>query len=178
MRMRALILAGALSLGCIVGGFVSVGHASTAEAAVVAANARPASAQIADYRVRMSGVLSSYLGKFGSRLTDAERARVDGLVARTTAELKATEKAAARVERLASARAPKSTRVAAGAAAVRSYRTGLASAQAAFNEMAPVLQPKLSFLEALDAKMAFDREMGNYEALGDVITSLAAAQNK
>jgi len=122
----------------------------------------------------MLAQLRDYLRNYGARLSEAERARVDALIAQSDADL-------VRLSRLAAAtanwekrgnltRAQRSAK-----AAVAAFDTSYARAEAVVNEMTPILQPHLNLFEALDAKSALDQRMAAYRNLGGQLRNVQAS---
>jgi len=129
---------------------------------------------VKSFRSSMSAQLRQYLTTYGSRLAEAERARVDALIAEADADL-------ARLSNLAAStatwerRGNRSRAQRAARAAVTAFDTSYARAEAAVNEMTPILQPHLNLFEALDAKAALDQRMAAYRNLGGQLRNVQAS---
>lgn len=122
--------------------------------------------------------LDEFMAKYGPRLSASERAQLDGVKSTMTSQLSALIQATSRAERLAATGASKSSRMAAAANAVRVHAAGVAAAQKSLAEVQPVIQPYLSFFEALSAKSTFDRQMSTYQGLGTQLQAFQARQRK
>ena len=92
--------------------------------------------------------------------------------------LAALVSATSRAEKLVASGAPRAARLAATAEAVRVHGVGLAAAKKSVERVTPILQPHLSFLEALGARSSFDRQMQTYDGLGAKLLALQARQRK
>ncbi len=166
MRFRRWIAGGAV-VAFAIGAPASSAGAVPAPAPVLR-SASPASetaSAVKAFRSSMAAQLKDYLSRYGPRLSEAERARIDALILQSDADL-------ARLSSLASATATWERRrnraraQRAANAAVTAYETSYARAEAAVNEMTPILQPHLGLFEAVDAKAALDQRMAAYRDLG------------
>ena len=122
----------------------------------------------------MSAQLREYLTSYGPRLSASERARVDDLILQSDADLKqlaALSASTATWERRGNrSRAQRTAR-----AVVAAFDTSYARAEAAVNELTPILQPRLNVFEALDAKAALDQRMAAYRNLGGQLRNVQAS---
>lgn len=136
-------------------------------------SAKDAAREIGTFRTSMSAQLNDYLTRYGPRLAEAERARVSELITQSDTDL-------AQVQSLANTTATWERRrnraraVKAAADAVRSFDSAYARAEAAVAEMKPILQPRLSIFEALDAQSALDQRMAAYRGLGRQLRAVQA----
>ena len=129
---------------------------------------------VRDFRSAMSTQLRQYRASYGPRLSQAEQTRVDALIAQSDADL-------ARLSNLAAATATWDRRrnqaraARAAKAAVAAFDLSYARAEAAVNELTPILQPHLNVFEALDAKAALDQRMAAYRNLGGQLRNVQAS---
>lgn len=147
--------------------------ASAAPAAVTVL-ARPAASPVAPdvgaFRVDIRADLADYLARYGGRLSGAERQRMTALSGQVDRSLALLTLRVATAEQRIASGAPSARATA--ASAVAQYERAHAQALATLDEVQPILQPKLSLFEALEAKMDFDEQMSRFESLGDRIQAL------
>lgn len=169
-------IAAAAATALALGGTSPVAWAASAPVPAVrsATAAGDTASALKSFRSSMSAQLGQYLTTYGPRLAEAERARVDALIAEADADL-------ARLSNLAASTAtwerrgnrPRAQRAA--RAAVTAFDASYARAEAAVNEMTPILQPHLNLFEALDAKAALDQRMAAYRNLGGQLRNVQAS---
>lgn len=146
------------------------------------AQAAPSKTPITDdvtaFRSTVIKELDEFMATYGPRLSAGERAQLDGVETTMTSQLSALIQATSRAERLAASGASRSSRMTAAANAVRVHAEGMAAAQKSLAEVQPVIQPHLSFFEALSAKSTFDRQMSTYQGLGTQLQAFQARQRR
>ena len=136
-----------------------------------------ASSAVTAFRTNLQRTLSSYVNRYGDRLAEAERARVNELIAQADRDLAGVATQAATTTRWAK-RGNQAKALASAKSAVRVYGGAFARAEQAIAEIKPILAPRLGFLEAIEAQRDLDAQMTRYRALGTqlraVVTTLKA----
>lgn len=127
---------------------------------------------VREFRTSVLAELERNLDDYGDRLSHAERTRVTTIVGEVDRDLGRLQSTTAQASRLVTQGAPlKAQRSAAHRASV-TFDAGYTKALTRLAEMQPILQPRLSLIEGLQAKLDLDEQMGRYELLGQRIHGL------
>lgn len=165
LRLAAMAIPVALAVAMPAAPAGAAGAPAVAPAVASLVSAKDAAREVGTFRASMTAQLNDYLARYGPRLTEAEQARVAELTAQSDADL-------AQLQVLANATATWERRrnraraLKAAGDAVRAFDSAYARAESAIAEVKPILQPRLSIFEALDAQSALDQRMAAYRSLG------------
>lgn len=146
--------------------------APPAAAAPTIADARAAAKSVREFRPEVSRTLDEYRKTYAKRLTATERSEVDRMVTDAERSLRTLQARTHRTLTLAKQSAPRSKVLAAARAADAAYERAHQAAIDALARMQPMLLPKLSWSEALQAKIDADRMLAEYEAVGTRIEAV------
>lgn len=148
--------------------------AQPATAAPTIADAQTAAKSVREFRPEVSWTLDEYRSTYAKRLTATERSEVDGMVMQAERSLRMLQARTNRTLALAKQGTSQSKVLAAARAADAAYEQAHQSAVDALARMQPMLLPKVSWSEALQAKLDADRMLAEYEAVGariEVVTT-------
>lgn len=162
---------------------VGVSAASAATTAQVVGSvhaqvATPISDDVRAFRMDVRATLTDYSTRYGGRLTTAERRRMQVLQGQVDRQLTLVELRTARAERVSASSASSATKLAAAQDASAAFDRAHASAMSSLAEVEPILRPKLSLFEGLEAKGDLDDMLGRYDEIGRAIHAFEASQRR
>ena len=152
--------------------FFAVAIFAPAAHAVSSLNAGTVSANVAGFRQDIRGLLDSYYATYGSRLSPAEQTNMTGLIKKVDAELAIVQSKSQVLAKLSRQQAPQSKQLAAARSAAKAFDTAYSHAMTSLEQVQPLLQPKLSFFEALRAKSDLDTSLQDFQAVGTQLHAL------
>lgn len=121
-------------------------------------------------------MLRDYMDRYGDRLSAADRRRMAQLQSQVDRQLTLVQVKMARAERIARSSVSRAVKVAAAHEASVAFDRAHASAIEALAEVEPILRPKLSLFEGLEAKGDLDDMLARYEDLGAAIHAFEVVQ--
>ena len=137
-----------------------------------AAPAQAAATEARAFRQAINAQLARELATYQGRLTPAERIRMRDLARTVDRDLGQLQQVTATTARLAARPRSRAKAHRAAQAAVASFDAGYAKALSNLGELQPVLLPRLSILEALQAKSDLDTQLARYADLGEQIKAV------
>ncbi len=128
---------------------------------------------IGKFQNELSDLLNSYFSQYGNRLSTEEQKKMTKLVQQVDNDLEALENKAKMSATLSHRQVSQEKIDSATRSAARLFDTTYRHAIAALNQVQPILQPKLSFMEALTAKSDLDRSLQQFQVVGTQLHALA-----
>lgn len=172
----------AMLIASIVGVVPSTAAAAGATTGVTGSVHAQVATPIADdvraFRMDVRATLTDYSTRYGNRLTTAERRRMQVLQGQVDRQLTLVELRTARAERVSASSASSATKLAAAQDASAAFDRAHESAMSSLAEVEPILRPKLSLFEGLEAKGDLDDMLGRYDEIGRAIHAFEASQRR
>jgi len=141
--------------------------------AVTTSSPTAIASEVSGFRHDVSGLLNSYYKTYGSRLNPSEKTQMSGLIAQVDTELAQLHRKSKNAATLAHSLAPASKQKLAAKNLAKSYDSAYSHALASLQQVEPILAPKLSLFEVLQAKADLDQSMQQFELLGTRIHQAA-----
>ena len=164
-----------MPLALVLGGGAPVAQAAPAPATAVmspAADAVEASSEARALRASTSSMIQRYIDEYGDRLTSAEAARLPEYKAAAQRNLTSVVVTTRRLATLVAQGAPRRDVVAAGRAAQRAHARARSVAIESYEQARALLEPKLSWIEGLQALRDYDEMLSRFDEVGDRIDSV------
>ena len=169
--LRAALVT-AIALTLVVGGPTAVAVATTAPVTAVmspASDAVEASSEARALRTSTSSMVQRYIDDYSGRLTAAEAVRLPQYKAAAQRNLTSVVVTTRRLATLVTQGAPRREVVAAGRAAQRAHARARSVAIDSYEQARALLEPKLSWIEGLQALRDYDDMLSRFDAVGDRI---------
>ena len=168
-RWLRVALVSALPLAAVIGGPASVALATTAPATAVmspASDAVEVSSEARALRASTSSMIQRYIDDYGGRLTAAEAARLPQYKDTAQRNLTSVVVTTRRLATLVGQGAPRRDVVAAGRAAQRAHARARSVAIESYEQARALLEPKLSWVEGLQALRDYDEMLSRFDDVG------------
>lgn len=120
-----------------------------------------------DLRTDVSQTIGSYVTEYGDRVTPTQKATLTSLARDADKELLKVQRAVSRAENIPSSK--RSKKLIAINAALRAHAAAESRAEASLATARSILEPRLSFVEAIGAFSDYERLMDSYGNLGTAL---------
>ena len=173
-----VLLVALVGAGAVPSSAAAAGTTAGAAGSVRAQVATPIADDVRAFRMDVRATLTDYRTRYGNRLTTAERQRMQALQGQVDRQLTLVELRTARAERLSVSSASSAAKAEAAREASGAFDRAHASAMSSLAEVEPILRPKLSLFEGLEAKGDLDDMLARYDEIGGAIHDFEAGQRR
>jgi hypothetical protein len=172
-----VLLVALVGAGAVPSSAAAAGTTAGAAGSVRAQVATPIADDVRAFRMDVRATLTDYRTRYGNRLT-TERQRMQALQGQVDRQLTLVELRTARAERLSVSSASSAAKLEAAREASGAFDRAHASAMSSLAEVEPILRPKLSLFEGLEAKGDLDDMLARYDEIGGAIHDFEAGQRR